>query len=206
MHYTRDKDFRYFDCGVALTFEEETHTYRVNDAVVPSVTQLIGTYIGDRSKQFYKEEHAERGRFVHAITAHMDNTLDLTCPSQFQGYKDAYDAFLTEHSPRILASEQMVFSPRYWYAGRVDRWVEVAGTEGVLDIKTGKPKPDVELQLAAYAVGLIEAEPQTDGFSLELRKDGSFDLKHFDLADAIHVWRGLCRLHKWRKKNDKTLS
>lgn len=72
-----------------------------------------------------------------------------------------FDRFLDEFQPTYHAAEVTVFSPTWGYAGTCDGFMQIGGTDVIIDYKTtledldsyGKlktPYPECSLQLAAY--------------------------------------------------------
>jgi len=81
---------------------------------------------------------------------------------------DRFDAWLQRFSPSYQATEVVVFSPTYAYAGTSDGFLTIDGTRLIVDYKSsrdpfdsrGKPKtpyPEVALQLAAYRYAELAA-------------------------------------------------
>lgn len=72
-----------------------------------------------------------------------------------------FDRFLTEYQPVYQATEVVVYSPTYGYAGQCDAFLTIDGVPLICDYKTSRdtytgrgdikgPYPEVALQLAAY--------------------------------------------------------
>lgn len=77
------------------------------------------------------------------------------------GMLDQFDRFLQEFQPDYLATEVVVYSKEYGYAGQADGFASIGGVPLILDYKTSRktwtkggklrtPYPEVGLQLAAY--------------------------------------------------------
>lgn len=92
----------------------------------------------------------------YALTGNRPRTDDETRP-----YLDRFDEFLQAFSPEYIATEIVVYSPTYGYAGQTDGFLRIDGMDFIFDYKTsaegwdskGKektPYPEVGLQLAAY--------------------------------------------------------
>lgn len=61
--------------------------------------------------------------------------------------------WVVQDKPEIIATEQMVINLTAGYGGTFDIDAIVDGKRSLIDLKTGKPKPEHALQLAAYAAG-----------------------------------------------------
>lgn len=99
----------------------------------------------------------------YALTGSRPRADDETRP-----YLDRFDEFLQQFSPEYIATEIVVYSPTYGYAGQTDGFLRIDGMDFIFDYKTsaegwdsqGKPKtpyPEVALQLAAYRYGEMAA-------------------------------------------------
>lgn len=191
-----------------LTFDEETHTYRLDGQVVPSVTQVIRPLFAS-SQQWWKDEHRERGQKVHEATAAMDRNMVAAVGSESMGYVDAYQRFRHEKpnwTPLLI--EQAVYSERYRFAGTLDRvFSDGEGTPILLDIKTSKTvSKATALQLAAYEVAFKETYGPVQwpfqAYALHLSPDGKYRLVRFDdMAEARQAFLAALTLFNWRAKN-----
>jgi hypothetical protein len=54
-----------------LTYDDATHTYKLDGVVVPSVTQVL-TAAGVIDNRWFTEEATHRGQLVHVATMLMD--------------------------------------------------------------------------------------------------------------------------------------
>jgi hypothetical protein len=81
---------------------------------------------------------------------------------EVQPYIDCFEMFLDKFQPEFTAAEVTVYNTTYGYAGTADGWANVQGVPVILDYKTSKksedtkgrrkkPRPEVALQLSAYA-------------------------------------------------------
>jgi hypothetical protein len=77
-------------------------------------------------------------------------------------YIDCFELFLDKFQPEFTAAEVAVYNATYGYAGTADGWATIQGVPVILDYKSSKksedtkgrrkkPRPEVALQLAAYA-------------------------------------------------------
>jgi hypothetical protein len=194
-----------------LTFDEETHTYRLDGQVVPSVTQVIRPLFAS-AQPFWKEEHRERGQKVHEATFlyDHDNLAPEAITDDIVGYVDAYRRFREESKWRVIFAESRVYSQRYRFAGTADRLFLAPGIppEYVLvDIKTSRTvSKATALQLAAYDIAATETANEgvriAAHYALHLSPDGKYRLVRFDdMAEARQAFLAALTLHNWRAKN-----
>lgn len=186
-----------------LTFDEQSHTYMLDGAVVPSVTQVLqGAGLID--DQWFTPASTHRGTYVHAMTAAYDKgVLDLAkVDDAYRGYLEAWKRFRFESYCKILTIEEQLSHAIYRYAGSLDRTAYLCGKYAVVDIKTGCRSHWHELQTAAYAdcVGTPAVGP-IYRFTVYLHDDGAFkldshdwnyrrDLDVFLAALAVTNWKG----------------
>ena len=140
----------------ALTFHPDPHEYRLNDRILPGVTEIL-TAEGCSGSDWYKEEHQQRGDAVHRITRLIDDRdwdPDTTTQALVP-YGRCYEQFLRDSGFTPILSEQSVCSPTYGLAGTLDRWGDWPGKGATLvDFKSGRPEPAAHLQTALYAMML----------------------------------------------------
>src|SRR5258706_9744366 len=115
---------------------------------------------------------------------------DVVMSKVSDGATNAFGAFVTLFStvrPGILASEQVIFSPTYRYAGTYDALLEIDGKRYIVDFKTtnaGRKAPqgiypEYFIQLGAYALAREEEYPdeKIQGLMVvSVRKDGKLDV------------------------------
>lgn len=170
-----------------LDFDAETHVYRVGDRVLPSVTQVLEE-VGFVDKAWYTDEGKTRGTYVAEATALWDREeLDVdTLDENLRGYLEAWVAFRAAWQCDILAIEEPVWHPTFWYAGMLDRRARQRDAgKYVLDIKTGQEQCWHALQTAAYAECLRHRDLiHYDRAAVYLRPDGTFKFsRHSDPRD-----------------------
>lgn len=168
-----------------LTFEPETHTYRVDGEAWPSVTQIL-----DRLHSFagvpedVLEAARERGTYVHQLTElhDLDDLDEPLVPPEYQGYLAAWKKFLHEAQPNWSGIEEMAYSPAYRFAGTMDRHGELEALRfrgrWVIDIKSSlSAHPVWGPQVAAYRQMKAEQDPSFALYrrgTVQLRPDGSY--------------------------------
>ena len=122
-----------------IEFDEEKHIYTVDGVRMPSVTEILApitakTY-GEISKEVLRMA-ADRGTIVHKACEEIDYGLETEVPVEYEGYVEAYIAFLNDYRPDWSGIEQMVYNGDCGYCGTVDRYGMMLGSEWVVDIKT----------------------------------------------------------------------
>ena len=143
------------------------HFYHVGNKVFPSVTTILNYYpqsaqltrwIADQGwseSQAIKSAAGERGTKVHSGVESllageqlMKDFFSLDEWHRLAAFVDWY----REVSPEILASEVMLYSTKYKYAGKADCVAKIGGQTYIIDWKTsGSLYPHFALQAAAYA-------------------------------------------------------
>ena len=183
-----------------LSFDAETHTYRVNGMVVPSVTQVlrsVGLAIEPYSPN--GEQAMERGARVHLACLYDDDgdILESEFTEEELGYLAGWRKFKEETRWVSLSREKPFYSER-GYCGTPDA-IGSFPNQGVavLDIKTGTFERWHKLQRAAYTdfrlcflrVGVY----LTSEGNYTIREDPIIerrrDLDIFLAALAIHNWK-----------------
>lgn len=147
------------------TFDELTHTYRVNGKTYLSVTQLGGilsSTIGDVPKRIM-DEAISRGKEVHKLTEDYDCGIityeDILYEASSPKVSDQVTLY-TDYTANIawLAIEFKVYNEVLRVAGTLDRLgIDENGELCILDIKSGKYGQYHAVQLVTYAMIISEA-------------------------------------------------
>jgi hypothetical protein len=152
-----------------FSFTADPHEYRIDDVVVPSVTQVLEE---ERFIDFSRvpadtlAEAQARGTYVHTVLHfYLEGDFDLDdCDPRFRGYVDSALWYLDRAKMKPLrnaegvsvAVEYRFWDPERRFAGTVDylAW-DPDGILAIPDWKTGEPS-DVAapLQTAAYEYGV----------------------------------------------------
>lgn len=134
-----------------LAFDPESHTYRLDGQVVPSVTQILSE-AGLIDGQWYTDESQLRGRTVHIITA-LDDRGELDesqVTGEYQGYLNAWRLFKADTKCEVVALEARVCNTLCRYAGTLDRQLCIDDIQLLGDIKTGASEWWHKFQTAGY--------------------------------------------------------
>lgn len=145
-----------------LTFEPETHTYRVDGEAVPSVTQLVSIFgppppeEGD-DLELTVEAAADRGITLHAYLQHRlegGRAADFELPDVYGPCAEAVELFLAEHhlEPMLVETPLWGEARGVRFAGTPDFVGEFDGRLSVLDWKfvSQLQKTRVGAQLSGY--------------------------------------------------------
>lgn len=204
---------------MSLIFNEENHTYLLDDVPLPSVTELLAPLQEESFAAINPavlQAAADRGTAVHEITEAMDYGDDyeeLIAPDLVP-YADAYEAFLMDHEVDWLGIEAKVHFFEQ-YAGTVDRFGYIDGIPAVLDIKTVQSpsieqKVSVACQLYAYDRAIKACFPAMQKehmahYALYLKKDGTYKLLNCrELAekenfDPSVIWTDLWNCYEFKR-------
>ena len=177
-----------------LTFREDTHEYRWNGKIVPSVTQILGGLYSFAGVPIEVLEAArERGTDVHrACQFYDEGDLDEdSLTDDVRGYLAGWKAFLRDCAPVFGEIEQPVYHPTMGFAGTPDRndveflyqGERLQGAQ--IDIKTAlETHPCFGVQTAAYSNAC--GRPKQRRFTVQLR----------------NAPRGVYRIVEWKDPSD----
>lgn len=186
-----------------LTFDAETHTYRINGERVPSVTQVLeGAGLIDT--RWFNDEARTRGTYVALATQYCDEgTLDYDALDDgLRGYVEAWRKFKHEAGNgkmEIISIERRVSNRKLRYAGTLDRLFKWGHQSWVLDIKTGSKAAWHSLQTAGYAECLPKSWLHKRG-SVFLKEDGTYKLDVHDDFSDVHVFLSALNLYHWKSE------
>jgi hypothetical protein len=155
-----------------ITLEAESHTYRVGERVVPSVTQVLRAIENfDRVPADLLESARRFGQHVHAATDLFDRGVldeeNLDLP--LLPYLNAYKLFLSESGFVVQHSEEVVYNAQHKYAGTLDKRGLWKNTTWLIDCKSGAVPRSVGPQTAGYQKAC--AEPPRRRLCLKLMRN-----------------------------------
>lgn len=195
-----------------LTFDHATHTYRLDDRLVPSVTQIVNSVRTERWTPSDLQWYLERGKMVHrAIQLALDGTLDrCSVDHRILGRVAAAEKFVLDSAIEPTALEVQVFHPQYRYAGTADAIFVRANRRIVVDWKGAYDKQS-KLQVGLYSL----ASPDKISLAaiVELHDDGTYkaycgsrtpkrDHADFDLASAERAGLAALTLYNWNTNHE----
>ena len=189
-----------------FTFEAETHTYRVDGKVVPSVTTVLAPLV-DYSKvpRAVLERARQLGSAVHRMTELYDlDDLDMDdLADELRPYLTAWIKFRAETGFVPETIEKRLYHPALRFAGTPDRSGLINRRRAVIDIKKMLYLgPVIGLQLAAYQE-LFEKNGThvEDRYALGLRADGTYRLQPYIDKSDWPVFLSLLTTRNWKEKH-----
>ena len=177
--------------GTGLTFDEPTHTYRVDGRVVQSVTQILKRVypnVYGAIPAHVLDRKARLGTAVHrAIDLFLRGMLDeSSLHEEVRPYFDSWLRWWTTHEHRDIEPECQFYSPSGDYAGTRDFYGTLNGKRWLIDWKiTSYPVRTHPIQLAAYHFGDASRTVDRAG-NLYLSSDGS--PARLDEHDTLRIW------------------
>lgn len=193
-----------------LTFDAETHVYRLGDQRLLSVTQVLAlTGIADFDGPWFSDEVKARGTAAHeAIALDVQGGLDeTTLTEDQQGCVDGWRRFLADTGATVEYWEQALCDPTLGVAGRCDGIVrmriEQRDVRLVIDVKRAL-YPSAAIQLAGYvdmAAALYPTPVFLQRAALVLPGDGRYTFHRFiDPLDRA-TWQAALRIANWRRQH-----
>lgn len=198
-----------------LTFDERTHTYRYQGAVVPSVTQVLAPIV---DLSFVDPDvlaaASAFGTAVHKA-CELDDLEELdeaSLDEPLVPYLDAWRAFSRDYNVIWSCVEQWVYHPQLRYAGTLDRYGLVFDkphhghhVPAIVDIKSGSRLfPAVGPQLAAYHRALDESSVTTRRLAVQLKDDGTYVAKWHNDPTDFALFASLLTVGTWCAKHGVT--
>lgn len=147
-----------------LAFEPETHTYKYNGKIVPSVTQIMSR-VGVRENEdahfnpvsggfFLKDDTAsDFGTALHTVAEAKVLGKNVLFDMQMQPWVNGIEMFLKDHGNdiEVQETEQMYYSKLYGYCGTWDLGGLYKNEPFTLDWKSCTQMPKTaKIQTAAY--------------------------------------------------------
>lgn len=198
-----------------FTFDAASHTYLLDGARLPSVTEIISPIRQDFSMIGAEVLEAKRalGTAVHLACEFDDlgELDDAETDSKIMGYVHAWRKFKSDTSAIILFNEQRMYHEVLRFAGTVDRVaaLELSGAldTWIIDIKTSEEAhPSYGVQLAGYAL-LLEAferinwtkHVKHNRASVHLRSDGTYRMHRYQQHIDESAFRACLALNHWKE-------
>lgn len=191
-----------------LTFERETHTYHLDGAVVPSVTQVLAPlYDFERIPRDVLERKRQIGDSLD-IAIQLELAADLVEESidpSILGYLEAFRRFRVEQQFIAVEIQKPVYSKMFRFAGTPDAWGSIKGHDAVPDWKaTYAMHPAVALQTAGYLgagheQGLLKAT--TARYGVQFCEDGRYNIVPYKDKSDWGIFLSFLSTHNWRVKN-----
>jgi hypothetical protein len=107
--------------------------------------------LGIQTARRIAKRAANFGTQVHSLCEDIARGGSPKVPKKYQQSRDNFVKWMDEKVDKILLVEEIVVNHRERIAGTLDLMVKLKdGRTAIVDIKTGKVRPTVALQLAAY--------------------------------------------------------
>jgi hypothetical protein len=170
----------------------DTRFYKRKKLYYPSITYILSYFpknkffedwlkdVGNNADYIVKRA-SEEGSQVHDLAERYLKGEELSWLDKRGNAKYSFDVwmmflkfvdFWETYNPKLLATEEHIFSDKYKYAGTCDLVVEINGEVWLIDIKTSNSlHTSQELQLSAYV------EAWNECFDLKINKTGILWLK-----------------------------
>lgn len=163
-----------------LTFDEPAHIYRLNGAIIPSVTTIMkplsNAHYGGIDEAVL-DRAADRGTAVHnAIENYVRYGISDIEP-ELSGYLKALRAWMEDYEVNPFAAETKIYHKLLRYAGTADLGCEERSVSALVDFKTTSSIIPmlVGVQLEAY-----NRAEESHGIhyentvAIQLRRDGTY--------------------------------
>jgi len=180
-----------------VVFREEDHTYWDGNTRYPSVTEILQAE-GFISTFWFDDWSRTRGIYVHkAIELYnKGELLESDLDERLAPYLDAWRRFKENSEIEIIASEKIVYSDTWQYAGTLDIDCEINGEESIVDPKSGSVDAATALQLAGYAM-TYENYYGLKRYGLSL-KGGRPSIVPFKDTMDFGVWQSLLTVYHYK--------
>lgn len=182
-----------------FTFDDVTHTYRLQGQKLLSVTEVIQEN-GWVNPQWFTERARVRGKYVHLLTQFYDENdynpieaqrlkgfIDEDPNAGLEGYVESWRKARERVPFDLIDIEKPGYHPTLMYAGTPDRHVRFGKQEGIVDVKTGGYERWHGFQSAAYDSMLGRAASGIrKRLSIHLYGDGRLAtiVEHHDFYDG----------------------
>lgn len=185
------------------TYNDAAGCYEINGVLVPRVTEILADLLPCWRAS---EWHLQRGSAVHACAAFIALGKPFTHDPQIAGQVAACERWFAEVKPDVLEVEQIVFSERWRYAGRLDLLVRLACGVAVIDFKASYTG-SVGYQLCGYATAYTEQMKRDVpyGVAVQLNEDGTYQMsKIVPMKRYRSEWLALRAVYGIRERLGKT--
>lgn len=195
-----------------LAFDEATHTYTYNGAVVPSVTQILAPMSNLDAVPSITLAAASAFGVASHLACELDDLGELdetTLDPELVPILEAWRKFSQDHNVVWSGIEERVYHPTLRYAGTLDRYGLVDGEDAVVDIKTtAELYPAMGLQLAAYSqakmVPSARLVPSVRRYVVQLKRSGDYVLQPYADPSDWPTFASLVTLRNWCKRHHIT--
>lgn len=196
-----------------LTFDEITHTYKLDGAIIPSVTQVLkecGFIDLSKVPQYVMEASWKFGTAVHKACELWDRgNLNVdTLSTPLIPYLEAWKKFKADYKiNEFLAIEEKMVSVVWKFAGTPDRlWQPNQKFIDILDIKTSDEMyPSIAIQEAGYGILTEETHKLKirNRWAIQLKNDTTYKVEQFKNLSDKTIFLSALNVCRWKKENIK---
>jgi len=193
-----------------LTFEENSHTYRLNGIEIPSVSRILeplsSAEYGSVNTIALKNA-ATRGRSVHRAIEHfLKHGIDNDIIPSYSNYFAAFKKWYAETSPQVEEVECRIYHKAARYGGTADLICRIGGKLTLVDFKTSSNIVEhlVRVQSEAYSRAFKYHGIVFDSkLVVHLKKDGTVAVKELPSVDTESwtVFSSLLNIYSYLEKN-----
>lgn len=202
-----------------LTFNSEKHEYFWKNKKVLGVNQVLDaagfknyeivcSECESQIHSFVNEEIMERAANFGKALHHACHLLSLgildwdTVDKELLPYLEGWQQFCVDYEAWHVASEKMVYSEAFEFAGTVDNISELSIGRTIIDIKTGRKNKKHRLQLAGYA---LAENPDAKRAAVYLGPDyeDNYSFELFDNPEDLDAFTAALEIAKWKSKRQK---
>lgn len=172
-----------------LTFEDAGHVYKLNNAIVPSVTTVMKPLSDDYYQSIdldIMRLAADRGKEVHAAVESYIKFGIEDISSGYAGYLNAFKKWNEDIKPVIVATETKIYHKYLRYAGTSDLVCIINSRIVCVDLKTSATINTVltGVQLEAYAKAYESHGILCDEKAIvHLKADGTYRMMMYEKND-----------------------
>lgn len=181
-----------------LTFDEFTHTYRLNEMILPSVTTIMKLLSDDLYRTVdldVLKRAAERGTIIHNAIENYTQFGIEDIPPAYAGYFDGFKQWWRLRKPEVLAAECRVYHKILRYAGTADLICVINGRVTLVDYKSSA---QVNSKLCAVQLEGYDRALESHGIKIDdrmilhLSRDGKYG--EFPFPKSMKCWSVLSAL------------
>lgn len=184
-----------------VQFNPQDHTYTLDGARYPSVTQILADlgFYGSAAAHF-TEYGRDRGRFVHKIVEyHCKGVLDEeSIDPELMGYFEAWLSFESDTGFVSIDCEVPLASADLQCAGTPDHIGILNGNDAVLDVKSGAILAATGIQLSGYEA--LKGK-RLERYGLQLKANGKYSLKRFRDRQDRGIFLSALSVYQWKNNN-----
>jgi hypothetical protein len=119
-------------------------------------------------------------------------------------YITAYAKFKTDYGVTVIHDELTVYSRLWRYCGKLDKYAEIRGKCGIVDLKSGTSVyPATAIQTALYELAAKEEHKLSVHFRMcvQLKGDGTYAIKEYKDKMDLQVGIAAVQTYHWKAKH-----